>query len=228
MDITTYETITGTTVATADTARVTAVINKVQRMLEAMLGYTLDITLADTNEYTELGKTASECPCGEIDLDTLLAPDAVAYAYRLYDYNPSDKYLSIDPCLNVSNVKLVRGGITLKTLDIDEYMVQTRQGVSKYLEMCPTCLLHCLCNCKCVQLAVDAEWLWDTTLPDDLLDVWAEMITFYSDNKKDIKSESLGTHSYTRTSIAPETLSANLTILQKYAGANGSLSTLPV
>jgi hypothetical protein len=232
MNLQEYQTITGTTVPTADVTRVTAVINKTQRILESMLGYTLDDTLVDTNQYTELGQTASECPCGDIDLDTLLVADIVVGAYRLFRYDSNDKFLMIDPCEAVNKVKLVKDGITLKTLELDEYRLQTINGITKSLEVCPDCWcnVNSCCCCKCVQLAVDADWLWEdaSDIPADLLDVWAEMVTYYANDKKDIKSESLGTHSYSRELTVPENLPNNLAILQKYAGGNGSLSQLKV
>jgi len=44
-----------------------------------------------------------------------------------------------------------------------------------------------------IQLAVDATWLWSATgsMPEDLLDVWIEMIDFYSDKKRDIKTHKI-------------------------------------
>jgi hypothetical protein len=232
MTISEYEAITGLTVT--NEALTTAQIARTQRMLETMLGYTLDVELFDTNQYTEIGKTASECPCPDVDVDALDAPDEVVGAYRIYAYNSKDSFIGIDPASEIHKVKLVKDGITFKTFEEDEYLKVSKHGFIKYLQECDNCCwCTCTFECYCTQLAVDADWLWPEDLPADLLDVWAEMVTFYSDPKKDIQSEKLGSHSYTKyyenakgkpTAIPrPEMQDYNLSILKKYAGPNGSL-----
>lgn len=219
MTIEEYQTITGLTVT--DEARVTAEITKTQRMLEVMLGYTLDPELVDDNQYTEIGKTSTTCPCPDVDVDELLAADAVVGAYRLFPYRKGEKIISIDPASEVHKVKLVKDGVTFKTFETDDYRLHTINGITKYIEECENCC-WCTCNseCYCTQLTVDADWL---ELSDDLLQVWADMVTYYSDPKKDIKSETLGTHSYSKFATRPENETFNLAILNKYVGANGSL-----
>lgn len=227
MDLSTYEELTGLTVETTDETRVIAQIDRTQSILEALLGYSLDTSIAGENRYSEIGKTKEECDCDTPDEEDLDAPDAVVSAYRLFPYNKHDHYLSIDPATSVNAVKLVRNGITFKT--IDDFKVNYRQGFIKFIEQ-----IRCWClydYCSQVQLAVDAVWMGSeidyniSPLPNDLLNIWADMVTFYSDPKWNIKSETLGTHSYSKfTTDPPEILLINLSILKKYAGPNGTIN----
>lgn len=218
MNITEYQELSGINVASKDVDRVTATISKTQKILEGMLGYSLDTR--DTNEYDEIGKTITECPC-DINLDNLSAPDSVEFAYRLFTYREDDKYLSIDPATVIYAVKLVKDGVTVKTLDSDDYRAHFKNGLIKFIERRK---LWCDIECEFVQLAVDAEWAFEE-VPDDLSYIWADMITYYSDLNKDIKSQVLGTHSYTKfDNREPENKSENLSIIKKYAGPNGSLN----
>lgn len=238
MNLAEYQTLSGVTVPSTQTAKVTATIARTQAMLETLLGFTLDPDKVNENLYNELGKTSQECFCLSVNLENLQDPDAVTKAYRLYRYNDLDKYFHIDPFSKVHKVKLVYvkegdspNGVTLKTFDWDEIRLQMKQGFGKYIEHCMDCLCSCSCS-DCVQLAVDADWLWPdgTDLPTDLQYVWVDMITYYSDyKKKEIKSESIDTHSYTRfDNKAPETDPQNLAIIKKYAGPYGSVTVMPL
>lgn len=225
MNLEDYQNITGNIVPTGEQDRVAAVISKVQRYLERLLGYTLDTSLINTNEYAELGKTTTECPCPDIDLDALDDPDEVVTAYRLFTFNKNDKYYHIDPCTAINAVKLVNNFVTFKTLESYEYRPEIKNGIITYLEKCEKWCFCASSVCNCTQLAVDADWL--TTIPDDLLDVWAELVTYESDLKRDIKSETLGTHSYTKaTNESPILLKHNTAIIKKYLGGNGSMVML--
>lgn len=223
MTIEEYESIKGITVPTADRTRVSAEIIHTQRILEGLLGFTLDSSLINTNQYMEVGKTTVDCPCPDtVDVDALDAADSVVFAYRMFDYNRKDTIISIDPCSAVHALKLVFNNITFKTFETDEYREHSEHGFIKYLEDCENCCF-CKCEiCRCVQIAVDATWLW-ATLPDDLDQVWAEMVTFYSDLKTNIKSETMGPHSYTKfNDTPPEKEDHNMAVIKKYEGANGS------
>ncbi len=228
MTLSEYEAITGTTVAAGDIDRVTAQIARTQRILETMLGYTLDPELTDENQYTEIGKTATDCPCPDVDIEDLDPADAVVGSYRLYSYNRHDSFLAIDPATAVHAVKLVKDGITFKTLDTDEYRANLKHGFIKYLQRCEECnWCTCTTECYCVQLAVDADFMVPGA---ELNDLWVEMVAYYSDEKSGIRSETLGTHQYSKFAgrngfeqIFPQDRDYNIAILRKYAGPNGSL-----
>lgn len=229
MTIAEYQTLTGITVPTSDIDRVTAQIRRTQANLEAMLGYTLDPTKVEDNQYIEIGQTTSDFTCGGIDIDPdeLDDPDPVIGAYRLFDYNKHDEFFIIDPATEIHAVKLVKDGVTFKTLDPDEYRANTINGIIKSIQRCiPKYWCACNSDCSNVQLAIDADWLWgeDADIPDDLLYLWTDMITFNSDKKSNIKSETLATHSYSKfTQEDPGQTTQARSILQKYAGSNGSL-----
>ena len=213
MNLAEYQSLTGITVSSAETARVMAAIARTQALLETLLGFTLDSDKVTENLYNELGKTSQECFCPSVNLEDLQDPDAVVGAYRLFRYNDLDEYFHIDPYSRINKVKLVfikqgegANGVTLKTFDTEDIRVHSGQGgVAKYLEYCRDCL--CSCDCRdCVQLAVDAEWLWESAndIPAELKYVWTDMITWYADPKnRNIRSESIDTHSYTRSDNKP-------------------------
>lgn len=241
MDFSTYQQLSGVTVASGQTAFVQAQIDRTQAMLETMLGFTLNPENVTTNLYNELGKTQSECSCPNVDTEVLNDPDVVVGSYRLYKYNELDRYFHVDPFSVLNKVKLVYirpgdstdnpQGVTIKTMDVDDIRVEYgREGWAKYIERCRDCL--CYCDCKeCVQVAVDADWLWTSIddIPKDLLYVWTDMITYYSDPKRNIKSESITTHSYTKSEVKlPELEPHNLSVIKKYAGQYGSVVAMPL
>lgn len=235
MDLSSYQTLTGTTVSSSDTARVTAEIARSRRQLETMLGYTLDPALRNTNFYNELGKTSNDCAYPIVDTDTLDDPDAVVTAYRLYDYDLTDKYWHVDPFTRINAVKLVYikqgaspNGVTVRTFDDEDIRsVGGRDSWSKYIEYTPAHFWSCRYDHH-IQIAVDAVWGFET-IPDDLKYVWADMVTFSSDLEKNIKSESILTHSYTKfDKTAPETEASNHAVLARYAGPHGTLSRIRV
>ena len=228
-----YTELTG--IAVTDEALITAQINRTRSMLETMLGYPLCSPKNQQNLYNELGKTQLECACPNVDTDNLNDPDEVESSYRLFRYDSRDKYFHVDPFTTVYKVKLVYvkpgdgdNGITLKTFDDDEIRVNIgREGLSKYIEHCQDCFCSCDCT-SCIQLAVDADWV--TTMPKDLLYVWADMVTYYADCKRNIKSESVTTHSYTKFDrTIPEMEPQNLAVIKRYAGPYGSVTkVMPV
>ena len=231
MDINEYESLTGITVATSQEALITATITKTQTLLESILGYTLDETKVNVNQYTELGKTPSECPSTcNINIDSLTPPDAVIYAYRIFDYNKKDKFIAIDPCTEIHKVKLIVGNVTVKTLvEYEDYRIDQKNGLIKYLEKVDCCWCSNLDCCENVQLAVDAEWVWqdEDDIPLDLKYIWTDMITSYSDCSDNIKSETLGPHSYTKfDNVKPEQKAENLLIIKKYSGPNGIINKI--
>lgn len=223
MTIQEYEDLTGKSVPASQVTQYTAMLRRVQRQLEALLGYSLDPDELETNQYDETGKTQADCPCVCTDVGDLDPADPVVYAYRLFTYNQHDKYLFIDPATAVHSVKLVKDGITFRTLDPDQYRLHYKNGVIRYIERCNN-WCFCQTDCGCTQLAVDATWSFEE-VPLDLQDVMAEMITYEVDCKKDIQSETLGPHSYRKFDRTKPQESAELrNIMMRYAGPNGTLN----
>lgn len=177
-------------------------ISKAIAVLEGMLGYSLDSELRNENQVTSL-----------------------TGANRLFLMNKNDEFVKIDPAYSISGVKLF---VNFEFEEDLEYNVVERNGLVKYIvpDYSLPCGCRSLCDCNNYQIAVNADWAFsEGKIPDDLLSVIAEMGNYYSDLKKDIKSESLGTHSYTRFDrIKPETDSSNLEIIKRYAGPKGSVS----
>lgn len=227
MDLNTYQTLTGITVSADKETFVEATIDRIQVLIESILGYSLDPTIASENQYDEIGITPTECLYQETNLKT---PEAVEFAYRLFPYNKNDKYLYIDPATSINKIKLVRNGITLKEIESDYYSIRYKNGIVRFIERVKTwCAEICGCECNSVQLAVDAVWVGagdynEQNIPFDLLNVWADLVKDYSDTNRDIKSETLGSHSYTRDLNHKTELKNNqIAVLRKYAGPNGEL-----
>jgi len=235
-----YTELTGIEVPSSKEASVKAHIRRTQAKLESMLGFTLDSRKTNTNIYNELGKTKTELSCLNVETSDLLPADEVIGSYRLYRFNSADEFLHIDPFVNINKVKLVHiktgdfdeaSGVTLKTFEDNEVYAQIgRDGIGKYILRHPQLFCGCSHNHKHeVQLAVDANWMFEGCLPLDLQYVWADMVEYYSNPKSRIRSESIEGHSYTKSEIvAPETEKENLAIIRKYAGPYGSVSVMPV
>jgi hypothetical protein len=227
MNLATYKTLTGINVPSSQESRVSAVITRCQKTLESSLGFTLEETLVTENKYVELGKTKTECLCpSEIDVTNLDAPDDVVCAYRVFEYNKDDKYFPIDPATEIHAVKLVIGNVTVKTLvEFEDYTLSQENGLIRYLEKVE-CWCSDLCCSQNVQLSVDAEWVWqdEDDIPEELLYLMCDMVTYYSDSKNNIKSETLGPHSYTKfDNTSPELQNKNVVIINKYSGPHSTL-----
>ena len=232
MDLEKYEELMGITIPESKKSYYTAQIKRVQTKLESLLGFTLKAK----HIYTELGKSQVECVCPDIpQSQSLLPPDEVKGIIKVFPYNSKDKFLHIDPFIDVYNVKLGKVTedkkfVTFKTFEhfTKHFMAQ---GIGKYVEKCQNCF--CDCECKdCIQLIVDADWVdftdEESDIPDDLLYLWCDMINYWADPDKDIKSESVDGHSWSRGDIsAPEELIENKLILDKYAGPYGSIIRIP-
>ena len=235
MDLETYEMLMGITIPESKRTYFNAQIKRVQTKLESLLGFTLEAHKI----YTELGKTQRECVCPDIpNMESLLPPDEVKGIIKVFPYNHKDKFLHIDPFIDVYNVKLgkVLDDKTFITYKTFEHFTKhySMQGIGNNVEKCETCF--CDCDCKdCVQLIVDANWVdfldeesGETDIPDDLLYLWCDMINYYADPTKDIKSESVDGHSWSKGDIKPpEELIENKLILQRYAGPYGQITRIP-
>ena len=232
MNLEKYEQLMGITIPESKKVYYEAQIKRVQTKLETLLGFTLKAS----HIYTELGKTQIECICPDIpEPSKLLPPDEVKGIIKVFPYNYKDRFLHIDPYYKVYNVKLGRvledkTFVTYKTFEFFTQQFKA-QGIGLYIEKCQSCF--CDCDCKdCVQLIVDGDWIdftdTESDIPDDLLYLWCDMVNYYADPTKDIKSESVDGHSWSRGDItAPEELLESKLILQKYAGPFGSITRMP-
>lgn len=231
MNLEQYEKLTGKIIPERHRAYYEAQLKRAQIKLENLLGW----ALTPKNIYNELGKTQRECVCPDIpESSTLLPPDPVQGVYKVFPYNHKDRFLHIDPFNDVYNVKLVRvlenhGFITYKTFETftKQYM---QAGIGNHIEKCETCF--CDCDCKdCVQLAVDADWVdieEEESLPEDLLFLLCDMVDYYADPYKDIKSESVDGHSWSKGDVKPiEELEETKLLLRRYAGPYGSIIRMP-
>src|SRR5664279_2768977 len=237
MDLTDFEELTGTTVTDSRRARVAANIERCRAKLETKLGYPLDPDKVTQNLYTETGKLPGDgFFAWNFDTITLDTPDPVVGAYRIFNFNQLDHSLHIDPFSAIHAVKLVRGSVTLWTLDADDFTTHAENGgLTRYIELVwPIWRARPLWNTPSVygldphvQLAVDADWLWpqntegDQDIPSDLLYVWADMVEYYANQKRLVKSETVGSHSYSKDISAPEDLDGAVTTIGNYAGGNG-------
>lgn len=240
MDLTKYTELTGITVDSSNEAAVKANIRRTKSKLEAALGYTLKPKYL----YTEQGKVQFE---GHLPLpidnevDNLLPPDEEQGIIKLFDYKESDRFLHIDPYQNVYSAKLVypmRDGDFITVVKLDNVVAHyDGNGIGKFLEKhyewfnwawYRTWLISWDANSGAgLQLAVDADWI--DCYPDDVMYLWADMVTYYSDPDSNIKSESVTGHSWTKaTNDAPETSAENKAILSRYAGPRGIVTQNPV
>lgn len=221
-----YSNLTGIDVPSRRENIVTAQIERCRAMLEDLLGFTLDPDKVQENLYNELGKTTTELSCPSVDISNLLDPDAVEGAYRVYPFDERLPYLPVDPYVAVYKVKLVHGDITVYTFETDEYSTQAgRDGMSKYIQLHTTRRLSDTCGCGVRwQLAVDADWNWEDSAPADLQYVWADMVTYYANPKREVKSESTGAHSYSQSLTVPQERRENLAVIKRYAGPYGSVT----
>lgn len=149
-----------------------------------------------------------------------------ASSTRYFQYNKSDKYLTFDPFETITSVKLVRDAEDIFTFTDDDYRVHTSNGITKSIEPYNLCIQNSCCTDH-TQLKVVAEWEWDT-IPTDLQYLWTDMVTHYTDSNNNLKSQTLGTHSYTKADMkAPQDKTENQVIIGKYAGSNGSGVLIP-
>lgn len=234
MNLEKYEILTGRVIPENKRAYYLAQIKRVQTKLENLLGYTLEPSYL----YTEMGKAKQDCVCPDTSKTSDLLPaDPVKGIVKIFPYNSSDKFLHIDPYLDVYSAKLVRvlenrQYITMKTFEnvTKQYM---REGIGLYIEKCSTCYCNCECDCKdCVQLAIDGDWIDFTEdssdIPDDLLYLWCDMVDYYADEYRNIKSESVDGHSWSKGDVkAPEEDAGMILLLRRYAGPYGQITRMP-
>lgn len=234
-----YQVLTGESVPSNRLEQLEAQLTRTQRILEASLGYPLDSSEIANNQYNETGKaTSTDWPClagwgmdefiwGSDGTGELAAPDPVENAYRMFDYNPKDRFLRLDPFSTIHAIKFVRDDVTVATIDPDDYRIHWgRETVgterwSRDVEI--QCGWWRKCDCtSCFQIAVDANWMFEE-IPEELKYLWADMVSYYMNPKSDIKSESIGAHSYSRfDNVLPQELAHNVSVIKRYAGPHGT------
>lgn len=240
MNLDKYKTLTGNTVAPSQEAKVTASIRRTKARLEAMLGF----SLKPKNLYTEKGKVQFEGHLPMLnDLSNLLAPDEEEGVYKLFPFYDADRYFHVDPFKNIYHVKLVmpiNDGEFVTVTDLDNVVAKYgRDGIGKFIERhnewftwewYRTWRYSWKANtAQGLMLAVDADWL--DCYPDDILDLWTDMIEYQSDPNMGVASESVDGHSWSKTKtvqVAPEARTDNISLLTRYAGPFGSVMRNPV
>ncbi len=145
---------------------------------------------------------------------------------RYFQYNKNDRYITLDPFETLTSVELVRDAEVIFTFTTDDYRLHTSNGITKSIEPYNLCIQSSYCMGHS-QLKVEGEWEWDD-LPVDLQMLWADMVSHYADPAYNIKSQTLATHSYTKSDMkAPQDKRENQIVIGKYQGGNGQGIIIP-
>lgn len=231
MNLEKFQALTGITVPESKKAFYEAQIRRVQNKMETLLGFTLEPQVL----YRESGKAQNGQSCSSTpEPSELLPADSTRGIIKIFPYNKKDNFLHVDPFHDVYSVKLVKvtgskNFITYKTFENVSKQYKNG-GIGNYLERCKTCYCDCECD-NCLQLAVDGDWVdfsEEQEIPDELLYLWADMIIHYTDPHRNIKSESVDGHSWSKGDIsAPEESIESKLLLSRYAGPYGSVKKVP-
>lgn len=244
MTIAEYQTLTGTTVSTADTARVTAAIRKSEAKLENLLGY----PLSKQKDWTEKGKVQYDglvpfpsLPVGDDVISNLTAADDQTGDIQLFGFDELDKHIRINPAKEIYRAKIVL------PINEDEFItIADLQNGLPYLNSAGLVIAITKYNNwftwswwnsllwgekSNLQLAVDAEYVdvCDINKHKDLAYLLADMVTYYSDPSYsvlgNITQEAIDSHSFSRSSLgtdpdsaAPEGRGSSKMIIARYAG----------
>lgn len=220
-----YENLTGNDLDESQEDRYHAIVEAAVVQLEELLGWPLVPDSWD-NQYIEIGKSKSNLSCPDVD-DDLDPPDEVVNAYRIFTLQVGDPWLAIDPATEIHSVKYIRGNVTCKEYELDEYVPKYTNGspsVIKYLG-----IRKLMCDCVRIreprEFAVDADWAYEDaeTFPITLKKVLAEMVADEMDPKKDVRSESVVSHSYTKFDHV-SVQDKHIAVLRRYAGPHGLVS----
>lgn len=244
MTIAEYQTLTGTTVSEADTAKINAIIRKSEAKLGSLLGY----TLSKQKDWTELGKVQlngvmpfPSLPVGDEVLNNLSAADDQEGNIQLFNFDELDKHIKINPAKTVYRAKIV-----LPINDTEFVTIYDLENVTPYLNSAGlvTALTRydtwfnwtwwgtlLLSDKSGLMIAVDADFVnvCDVDKYPDLAYLLADMVTYYADPSYslmgNIRSESIDSHSYSRAStgttpelMAPQGQADAKQIIAKYAG----------
>lgn len=247
MDLAKYEELTGNTVPASEQGRVNATIVRANALLESLLGYSL--SSSQNIDKTEIGKVQFEggIPLYPVNTGELLPPDTAVGTYRLFYYNDKDLYLKSDPTRNIYHVKLVQAlndDQFVTIVDLEDFTAKRYGKFGKFIQRSTGWfnwnwygwLINRLGNGNGLMVAVDAEWLNEDNMPQDLAFLWADMVAYYSDENYSVsgslKSESVTGHSWSRNTagggkgvdLSPEQSDAGMKTLSQYVGPNGTLA----
>lgn len=244
MTIAEYQTLTGNTVSDEDTTRVKAVIRRAESKLGALLGY----SLSKQKQWTELGRVRSNgvipfpsLPLADATRATLLPADEQVGDIQLFNYDPLNTHLRINPAKEVYRAKLVLPVsedefITVQDLDyVTPYLngAGLVSGLTKHNSWFTWTWWNNLSWSQRgnLMLAVEAEYVnvCDANKYPDLAYLLTDMIDYYADENYSVlgvvRSESMDTHSYSRASTgktpdeaAPQGQAEARKIIQRYAG----------
>lgn len=244
MDQSTFTSLTGIQLTATQSANFDALAEMSGDMLAEALGWPLDPEDWG-NQYTEQG-ILPDPDSWDFDWDwdintaDLLPADTVVGQLRQFRWAEDERFMFIDPATAIHAVKLVKDDITVHVFKPEHYRVQWTNGqvpFSRYIEIRPNSLLtkwllflwaplpelmfgmeHRFC-----QLVIDADWGFTSdNLPTPIMRVWAEQIAYELDLKRDIKSENMLGHSYSKDK-RDTPITKYLSTLQKYAGPNSSV-----
>lgn len=227
MNQSTFTKLTGRTLTTAQATLLAGSVETAKQTLEELLGWPLDPGCWG-DQYLERGKTTSDDFC-ITDVDTELDdPDDVVGSTRVFNWDPRDRFLLIDPAVTIHAVKLVADDVTYETFELGEYRPQWVNGnerYARYIEIrhdCPWVSRHLYCCCNVGrQIAVDADWGFDS-LPRVLKKAWAELVWDDLNAHRDLRSQTLGPHSYTFATAA-EAGRRHAGMIRHFAGPNGAV-----
>lgn len=244
MTIAEYQTLTGTTVATADVPRVTAVIRRSTAKLESLLGY----SLSSQKTWTELGKVQYDglvpfpsLPVSDEVLNNLSASDEQTGDIQLFRFDELNKHLRINPAKEIYRAKIVlpiNSDEFITIYDLENGVPYLNSAglvtaITRYSSWFSWTWWNSLlwADKSDLMLAVDAKYVnvCDVDTYEDLAYLLADMVTYYSDPNYslmgNITTESIDSHSYSRTqtgaspdSSAPEGQASSKMIIEKYAG----------
>lgn len=244
MTIAEYQTLTGITVADADTTRVTAAIRKAETKLESLLGY----SLSKQKKWTELGKVQysgltpfPSLPVSDEVIDNLTPADDQTGDIQLFNLDSLDTHIRINPAKEVYRAKIVLPVnrdefITIYELENATPYLNTAGlvvAISRYHTWFTWTWWNSLLwpERNNLMLAVDAEYVncIDANRHPELAYLLADMVTYYADPNYsvmgNIRQESIDSHSYSRATTgktpddsAPEGQLTSKRIIEKYAG----------
>lgn len=244
MTIAEYQTLTGTTVPTADVPRVEAAIRKSEAKLESLLGY----SLSKQKTWTELGKVQYDglvpfpsLPVSDEVISNLLPADEVSGETQLFNFDELDKHIKINPARKIYRAKVVlpvneTEFISVYDLDNGKPYLNSAglvTAITRYASWFTWSWWNSLLwsDQQSLILAVEAEYIdvCDAKQYADLAWLLADMVTYYADPNYsvmgNITTESIDSHSYSRASVgassesmAPEDQMSAKRTLEKYAG----------